>query len=165
MSVVSELGIKDKWGTNVGDYQVQYDVGLLDMVGHGLALIVTIIYATMVQPLGALSAGLLNQIANPKDYLGMLEKAYTWLLKPVFSLASPMTVALGVASLTLLVMFFRRSTLMSQPNGQLMQNALSSYFVIIFATWLLMNPFKLLRWAFETLDGVLNDVTLSLIHI
>lgn len=159
MSVVSELGIKDKWGTNVGDYQVQYDVGLLDMVGHGLALIVTIIYATMVQPLGALSAGLLNQIANPKDYLGMLEKAYTWLLKPVFSLASPMTVALGVASLTLLVMFFRRSTLMSQPNGQLMQNALSSYFVIIFATWLLMNPFKLLRWAFETLDGVLNDVT------
>ena len=32
MSVVSELGIKDKWGTNLGDYQVQYDVGLLDMV-------------------------------------------------------------------------------------------------------------------------------------
>lgn len=159
MSVVSELGIKDKWGTNIGDYQVQYDVGLLDMVGHGLALIVTIIYATLVQPLGALSAGLLNQIANPKDYLGMLENAYTWLLKPIFSLASPMTVALGVASLVLLVMFFRRSTLMSQPNGQLMQNALSSYFVIIFATWLLMNPFKLLRWAFETLDGVLNDVT------
>ena len=159
MSVVSELGIKDKWGTNVGDYQVQYDVGLLDMVGHGLALIVTIIYATLVQPLGAMSAGLLNQIANPKKYLGMLEDAYTWLLKPVFSLASPMTLALGVASITLLVMFFRRSTLMSQPNGQLMQNALSSYFVIIFATWLLMNPFKLLRWAFETLDGVLNDVT------
>lgn len=159
MSVVSELGIKDKWGTNVGDYQVQYDVGLLDMVGHGLALIVTIIYATMVQPLGAMSAGLLNQIANPKKYLGMLEDAYTWLLKPVFSLASPMMVALGVASLTFLVMFFRRSTLMSQPNGQLLQNALSSYFVIIFATWLLMNPFKLLRWAFETLDGVLNDVT------
>ena len=159
MSVVSELGIKDKWGTNVGDYQVQYDVGLLDMVGHGLALIVTIIYATLVQPLGAMSAGLLNQIANPKKYLGMLEDAYTWLLKPVFSLASPMTLALGVASLVMLVMFFRRSTLMSQPNGQLMQNALSSYFVIIFATWLLMNPFKLLRWAFETLDGVLNDVT------
>mgnify|MGYP001761199420 FL=1 len=106
-----------------------------------------------------MSAGLLNQIANPKKYLGMLEDAYTWLLKPVFSLASPMTLALGVASITLLVMFFRRSTLMSQPNGQLMQNALSSYFVIIFATWLLMNPFKLLRWAFETLDGVLNDVT------
>lgn len=159
MSVVSELGIKDKWGTNVGDYQVQYDVGLLDMVGHGLALIVTIIYATLVQPLGALSAGLLNQIANPKKYLGMLEDAYTWLLKPVFSLASPMTIALGVASLVMLVMFFRRSTLMSQPNGQLMQNALSSYFVIIFATWLLMNPFKLLRWAFETLEGVLNDLT------
>ena len=77
MSVVSELGIKDKWGTNVGDYQVQYDVGLLDMVGHGLALIVTIIYATLVQPLGAMSAGLLNQIANPKKYLGMLEDAYT----------------------------------------------------------------------------------------
>lgn len=159
MSVVSELGIKDKWGTNVGDYQVQYDVGLLDMVGHGLALIVTIIYATLVQPLGALSAGLLNQIANPKKYLGMLEDAYTWLLKPIFSLASPMTIALGVASLVMLVMFFRRSTLMSQPNGQLMQNALSSYFVIIFATWLLMNPFKLLRWAFETLEGVLNDLT------
>lgn len=159
MSVVSELGIKDKWGTNVGDYQVQYDVGLLDMVGHGLALIVTIIYATLVQPLGAMSAGLLNQIANPKKYLGMLEDSYTWLLKPVFSLASPMTLALGVASITLLVMFFRRSTLMSQPNGQLMQNALSSYFVIIFATWLLMNPFKLLRWAFETLEGVLNDLT------
>ena len=159
MSVVSELGIKDKWGTNVGDYQVQYDVGLLDMVGHGLALIVTIIYATLVQPLGAMSAGLLNQIANPKKYLGMLEDAYTWLLKPIFSLASPMTIALGVASLVMLVMFFRRSTLMSQPNGQLMQNALSSYFVIIFATWLLMNPFKLLRWAFETLEGVLNDLT------
>lgn len=159
MSVVSELGIKDKWGTNIGDYQIQYDVGLLDMVGHGLALIVTIIYATLVQPLGALSAGLLNQIANPKKYLGMLENAYTWLLKPIFSLASPMTVALGVASLVLLVMFFRRSTLMSQPNGQLMQNAMSSYFVIIFATWLLMNPFKLLRWAFEALDGVLNDLT------
>lgn len=162
MSVVSELGIKDKWGTNLGDYQVQYDVGLLDMVGHGLALIVTIIYATMVQPLGALSAALLNQVANPQTYLGMLEKAYVWLLKPVLSLVSPLTMGVLVASLTLLVMFFRRSTLNSQPNGQLIQNALSSYFVIIFATWLLMNPFKLLRWAFETLQSVINDVTQGL---
>lgn len=162
MSVVSELGIKDKWGTNLGDYQVQYDVGLLDMVGHGLALIVTIIYATLVQPLGALSAGLLNQVASPQKYLSMLEKAYTWLLKPVFSLVSPLTLGLLVASLTLLVMFFRRSTIMSQPNGQLMQNALSSYFVIIFATWLLMNPFKLLRWAFEVLEGTINDITQGL---
>ena len=162
MSVVSELGIKDKWGTNLGDYQVQYDVGLLDMVGHGLALIVTIIYATLVQPLGALSAGLLNQVASPQKYLSMLEKAYTWLLKPVFTLVSPLTLGLLVASLTLLVMFFRRSTIMSQPNGQLMQNALSSYFVIIFATWLLMNPFKLLRWAFEVLEGTINDITQGL---
>lgn len=162
MSVVSELGIKDKWGTNLGDYQVQYDVGLLDMVGHGLALIVTIIYATLVQPLGALSAGLLNQVASPQKYLSMLEKAYTWLLKPVFSVVSPVALAVLVASLTLLVMFFRRSTIMSQPNGQLMQNALSSYFVIIFATWLLMNPFKLLRWAFEVLEGTINDITQGL---
>lgn len=159
MSFISPLGIKDVYGTNVGSYEIQYDPGLLDITGHGMAFIISLFYSILVQPIAGLATWIISKVADPKGFFVPVEKAYQSFLEPLVSIINPTQFAVLVASATFLVMFFRRSSVVSGPRNDVVQKALYSYLLIIFATALALQPFKFLRKAFELTNGIINDIT------
>ena len=161
-SFITFLGIKDRFGTNIGSYEIQYDPGLFDMVGNGIALIISLIYSTLVQPVGGLASGVIGVVANPSSFLGTLEKGYEFLLEPLTKIVDPRLVGLAVASVAMLILFFKKSTVMSQTRGKVVEATLSSYFLVVFATYLALNPFRPLRVVFSTTNSIVSDVTRGL---
>ena len=159
MSFISPLGIKDAYGTNIGSYEVQYNPGLLDIVGHGMSMVISLIYSGFVQPVAGLSAWIISKVAQPQDFFRPVEAAYAKLLEPVVSLVDPALFGTMVASLTMMVMFFNRSTVMSVARNDLFQRALNSFLVIVVATVMAMNPFRLLRKVFDVTNELVNEVT------
>lgn len=159
MSFISPLGIKDAYGTNIGSYEVQYNPGLLDIVGHGMAMVISLIYSGFVQPVAGLSAWIISKVAQPQGFFRPVEAAYAKLLEPVVSLVDPALFGTMVASATMMVMFFNRSSVMSVARNDLFQRALNSFLVIVVATVLAMNPFKLLRKVFDVTNELVNEVT------
>ena len=159
MSFISPLGIKDAFGTNIGSYEVQYNPGLLDIVGHGMSMVISLIYSGFVQPVAGLSAWIISKVAQPQDFFRPVEAAYAKLLEPVVSLVDPALFGTMVASLTMMVMFFNRSSVMSVARNDLFQRALNSFLVIVVATVMAMNPFRLLRKVFDVTNELVNEVT------
>lgn len=159
MSFISPLGIKDAFGTNIGSYEVQYNPGLLDIVGHGMSMVISLIYSGFVQPVAGLSAWIISKVAQPQGFFRPVEAAYAKLLEPIVSLVDPALFGTMVASATMMVMFFNRSSVMSVARNDLFQRALNSFLVILVATVMAMNPFKLLRKIFDVTNELVNEVT------
>lgn len=159
MSFISPLGIKDAFGTNIGSYEVQYNPGLLDIVGHGMSMVISLIYSGFVQPVAGLSAWIISKVAQPQGFFRPVESAYAKLLEPLVSLVDPALFGTMVASATMMVMFFNRSSVMSVARNDLFQRALNSFLVIVLATVMAMNPFRLLRKVFDVTNELVNEVT------
>lgn len=159
MSFISPLGIKDAFGTNIGSYEVQYNPGLLDIVGHGMSMVISLIYSGFVQPVAGLSAWIISKVAQPQGFFRPVESAYAKLLEPLVSLVDPALFGTMVASATMMVMFFNRSSVMSVARNDLFQRALNSFLVIVVATVMAMNPFRLLRKVFDVTNELVNEVT------
>lgn len=159
MSFISPLGIKDAYGTNIGSYEVQYNPGLLDIVGHGMSMVISLIYSGFVQPVAGLSAWIISKVARPQGFFRPVEEAYAKLLEPLVSLVDPALFGTMVASMTMMVMFFNRSSVMSVARNDLFQRALNSFLVIVVATVMAMNPFRLLRKVFDVTNELVNEVT------
>lgn len=157
-SFISPLGIEDTFGTNVGDYHIEYDPGILDMVGSAMAFVISALYSVFVQPPAGIASYLLQAVSNPQRLISTLERGYSWLLSPLTRLVTPTVLGVGVASVFMLYITFKRSGFLALDRRTMVTTTGGSYLLVIGAVALMSRPFYLLHKVFTLNSDILRDV-------
>lgn len=157
-NMFESLGVTDKYGTNIGKYQMMFDPGTFSFLSQLAAALTGIIYSLLVLPPSALATWIADRTANPEKMFGGLANAWSKMVGPLYDLVPIQAlVMLAVAIPLVVVGFSRKSTpydAVRADFGRLARAALIGALLVVVAR----NPIEPVMTCLDFVTSVMRDV-------
>lgn len=157
-NMFESLGVTDKYGTNIGKYQMMFDPGTFSFLSQLAAALTGIIYSLLVLPPSALATWIADRTSNPEKMFGGLANAWSKMVGPLYDLVPIQAlVMLAVAIPLVVVGFSRKSTpydAVRADFGRLVRAALIGALLVVVAR----NPIEPVMTCLDFVTSVMRDV-------
>lgn len=157
-NMFESLGVTDKYGTNIGKYQMMFDPGTFSFLSQLAAALTGLVYSLLVLPPSALATWIADRTSNPEKMFGGLADAWSKMVGPLYDLVPiPALVMLAVAIPLVVVGFSRKSTpydAVRADFGRLARAALIGALLVVVAR----NPIEPVMMSLDFVTSVMRDV-------
>lgn len=157
-NMFESLGVTDKYGTNIGKYQMMFDPGTFSFLSQLAAALTGIIYSLLVLPPSALATWIADRTSNPEKMFGGLADAWSKMVGPLYDLVPIQAlVTVAVAIPLVVVGFSRKSTpydAVRADFGRLVRAALIGALLVVVAR----NPIEPVMTCLDFVTSVMRDV-------
>ena len=158
VNMFESLGVTDKYGTNIGKYQMMFDPGTFSFLSQLAAALTGIIYSLLVLPPSALATWLADHTSNPEKMFGGLANAWSKMVGPLYELVPIQAlVVLAMAIPLVVVGFSRKSTpydAVRADFGRLVRAAMIGALLVVVAR----NPVEPVMVCLDFVTSVMRDV-------
>lgn len=156
-TIIGPLGLTDRFGTNIGYYDLVYDVGMLDILSNVAAMLASVVYQFFSLPALGLGIWLTDIATKPQRLFAPLENFYEGLIGPVFEIVPfPAVAVLAVSVLFLFISFEKKATTSNLRRDT--ERVIIGMALAVVAIVLARNPFTPMRKGFEVVQSVVADL-------
>lgn len=157
-NMFESLGVTDKYGTNIGKYQMMFDPGTFSFLSQLAAALTGIIYSLLVLPSSALAIWFADRTSNPDKMFGGLANAWSKMVGPLYDLVPIQALVMLAVVIPLVVVgFSRKSTpydAVRADFGRLARAALIGALLVVVAR----NPIEPVMTCLDFVTSVMRDV-------
>lgn len=156
--LVLPLGIKDRYGANIANYDLEFDIGFLDVPSQIAAITTSMLYHLLLMPVAGLGLLAMKWVTQPDALLTMLSDLYRKLVDPLFNIVSfPLLAILAVGILFLYISIdtVRYTSSFRQDAERMIVGTALAVVAVVLAR----DPFGPVAFVLRSIREIVRDIT------
>lgn len=156
--LVLPFGIEDRFGTNIANYDVKFDIGFLDLPSQIAAMVTGLMYHMLLMPLAGLGLLAMKWVTQPDALLTVLSDLYRKLVDPIFEIVSfPLLAILAVGILFLYISIdtVRYTSSFRQDAERMIVGTALALVAVVLAR----DPFGPVAFMLRSIREIVRDIT------